>query len=315
MRTATAEAAGWTAAAQRHAINLGDLERIQRGVVGRPPIADPGSPARRFDEQRNMRVAQASALACPRAVISHLSAALALGVPTIGDLGRSCLTVHAGTALRSLAAVHLHRATLTETDVVAVDGYSVTAPARTVMDIARERGSAAGVVAADYALHEGLLTRDDLGSAFELCRRWPGRKAAGITVAHADGWAESPLEYLSRLRMAAAGLPAPRLQVNICDSYGRFVGRSDFYWDEFGVVGEADGDLKYERGRAAIVEERQRHKEFEELGLIVVRWGWADLFAFDQVAARLRTSYRRGARPGSPERRWGVLRPASRLHP
>jgi hypothetical protein len=95
--------------------------------------------------------------------------------------------------------------------------------------------------------------------------------------------------------------------------YGRFVARVDFYWEDFGVVGESDGNLKYERGARAIVEEKARHKELEELGLVVVRWGWADLFPFDKVARRLRAAYVRGLPVGSPERRWGVLLP-HRLH-
>jgi hypothetical protein len=310
-----ASANGLTPAAQRHAIGLGDLERLRRGVLDEPVAPDPTLPRRRIAEAANLRAARASSLACRRAWISHFAAAIALGIPTFGDIARPCLTVPAGTALRALAGVHLHRATVLDADRITVDGYPVTAPARTIMDIAREHGVPAGVVAADYALHEGLTDHESLRAAFDQCARWPGRKSARITLASADGAAESPLESISRLRMAATGLPTPRPQIRICDEYRRFIGRSDFYWDEFGVVGESDGDLKYERGSAAIVEERQRHKEFEDLGLIVVRWGWSDLFAFHKVARRLRAAYARGHRPGSPERRWGTLPPSRGLHP
>jgi hypothetical protein len=203
---------------------------------------------------------------------------------------------------------------MVETDVIMVGGYRVLAPARTVLDVAREHGVDAGLVAADYVLHEGLADREGLSAALEVCARWPGRKAARITVAMADGDAESPLESLSRLQMAANGVPAPRLQAEICDQYGRFIGRSDFYWDEFGVIGESDGDLKY-IGPESIIGERGRHKAFEDLGLIVVRWSWSDLFAFDKVGRRLRTAYSHGLRRGSPERMWGVLKPSFRLHP
>jgi hypothetical protein len=238
---------------------------------------DPDLPQRLILAAANLRSARAAALVCPRAAISHSSASIAYSMPAIGNLERPCLTVAAGTALRELAHAHLHRATLRDIDVSVVDGYRVTSPARTVMDVAREHGVAAGVVAADYALRTGLADASSLGGAFELCARWPGRRAARITLMSADGAAESPLESLSRLRIAAARLPKPRLQPEICDGYGRFLGRPDFYWDEFGVVGEADGDLKYNRGRPAIVEERERQKRFEETGLIVVRWGWSDV--------------------------------------
>lgn len=313
-RARDAIATDWTAGAQRHAVRVGDLERVSRGVLAQPALIDPGAPWHQRAEAVNLRRAQASALRCPRAAISHASAAIAGGIPTLGDIARPCLTVQSGTALRNLAGVHLHRATLPEEHVVTIDGYSVTSPARTVLDIAREYGADAGVVAADYVLHQGLADHETLMAAFEVCARWPGRKAARITVAFADENAESPLESLSRLRIAANGLPMPRPQAELCDQYGRFIGRSDFYWDEFGVVGESDGDLKYD-GPDSIINERGRHKAFEELGLIVVRWGWSDVFAFDKVARRLRTAYGHRLRRGSPQRRWGVLRPSRRLHP
>jgi hypothetical protein len=295
-------------------VRTGDLERVHRGVLSAPAArCDPAS--RASLEATNLRIARASALTCPRAAISHLSAAIALELPTIGDLGRPCLTVPAGTALRSLADIHLHRAGVVEVDATQLDGYAVMRPARTIMDVAREHGVPAAVVAADCALHRGLVDESELADAYEVCARWPGRKAARITLLSVDGAAESPLESLSRLRIAACGLPAPRSQAVICDERGRHLGRSDFYWDEFGVVGEADGNFKYERGQAAIVEERHRQKLFEETGLIVVRWGWPDLFRFGAVASRLSAAFARGARPGSALRRWAILRPTARLHP
>jgi hypothetical protein len=273
--------AGWTQSAARHAIRVGDIERVRRGVLGRVEPIHRGILPRRVQEAANLRRAQAATLTCPRA---------------------------------ALADVHLHRASLPDDGIVHLDGYRALGAARTVMDLARERGVAAGVVAADYALHHGLVDTTSLAAAFEVCSRWPGRKAARITLLRADGRAESPLESLSRLEIASARLPAPEPQPSICDRFGQFLGRCDFYWDEFGVVGESDGDQKYAEGRPAIVAERTRHQLFEDTGLVVVRWGWADLFSFDSVARRLRTAYSRGARRGTPVRRWGILRPEHGLH-
>jgi hypothetical protein len=231
-------------------------------------------------------------------------------MPTYGSLDRSCLTVPAGTALRRLARVHLHRATLTEADIQLLGGDRVTGPARTVFDIAREFGVESAVVAGDFALHAGLVTEAALGEAFELCRSWPGRKAARIALLSMDAAAESPLESLSRLRLASAGLPAPTLQQEICDLDGRFLGRPDFYWDEYGVFGEVDGAMKYATDPIGVrAAERARHGGLEETGLVGVRWGWPDLYHFDRVIARLEIAFKRGARPGAPERRWGLLAP------
>ena len=178
------------------------------------------------------------------------------------------------------------------------------------MDLARERGVPAGVVAADHALRHGIVSRDELGAEFERCARWPGRRAARVTLLMADPRAESPLESLSRVRIAAAGLPPPLPQAWIYDDCGRFVGRADFYWDEFGVVGESDGDMKLTLGAPAVLSGRSRHVDLGDTGLVVVRWGWSDALHFDATARRLEREFRRGARPGSPDRRWTY-----RLHP
>jgi hypothetical protein len=310
LTTRDAAARGWTPAALRHAVAVGEAERPQRGTVRRLAALPDDTPDRVRIELANLIRAQSAALQCPRAVISHLSAAIARGMPIVGDVSRSCLTVPSGTALRRLAHVHLHRAMLTEADVELLAGDRVTSASRTVMDVAREFGVSAGVVAADFALHTGLVTESELQNAFEVCRRWPGRTAARITLLSADGRAESPLESVSRLRITRSGLPAPKPQQEICDWDGRFLARCDFYWDEYGVFGEVDGLLKYrEDATAALSAERARHDLLEATGLVGVRWGWPDLSSFDRVVRRLQLAFGRGLRPGSPARRWGLLVP------
>ena len=69
----------------------------------------------------------------------------------------------------------------------------------------------------------------------------------------------------SRLRLDDQGLPRPELQVDIVNSAGWFVARVDFYWPEYGVVGEADGNDKYHR-RDVLVDERGRQQHLEDLG-------------------------------------------------
>lgn len=296
---ADADAQGWTRSARRHAVTSGDLEQVRVGVVG-----SNFAPASAYDDadRRLMRSAQAATLCCSRAGISHTAAAISYGMPRLGR-GRVCLTVQAGTALRSLAGVHLHRATIGDDESRIVGGYRTLSPARTIMDLSREFGVASGLVAADHALHVGLVEPDEVELAWERCAGWPGRKAARIVRALCDGASESPLESLSRLAMAANRLPPPELQATISTRAGQFVARSDFYWDEFGVIGEADGDLKYD-DRVALVRERARQQSLEQLGLTVVRWRWADLADFEPVAARLRSAFRRGVGRDSPERRW-----------
>lgn len=70
------------------------------------------------------------------------------------------------------------------------------------------------------------------------------------------------------------------------------------------MVGEADGMAKYDAGPAALRAEKRRQELLEDAGLIVVRWTWADLWAFDPVVARLRAAFARAAHPDRPPRRW-----------
>jgi hypothetical protein len=302
-----ARAAGFTDSAVRHAVAADRWIRLRRGVfvVAQDPPGPPGAPvvAKRA-EARYAAIAAATSL--PRSAISHRSAAIVHDLPTLGLFGLPCLTVPAGTALRLAARAHLHRAALPLRDVVNIDGVRVTSVARTVVDVAREQGVDAGVVSLDAALRTGSIGVRDVDHVINLCRHWPGLTRAHRALALANPLAESPLESVSRIRIAETGLPLPELQTVIGDAEGRFVARVDFYWDEFGVVGEADGDIKYE-SRQVLIEEKTRQEALEALGLIVVRWRWATLRRFDDVAARLRSSMHRGRQHAEYGRGWTVL--------
>jgi hypothetical protein len=276
---------------------------LQAGVFA--PSASPDPARYRRARNANLRAAQGAATACERAVLSHASAAIAWDLPVVGRaVEQPCLTVQSRTALRSLAKVHLHRATLDE--ILQVSGYGATPVARTVADLSREHGIDTGLAAADAALHSGLTTKEELLSVVARQSRWPGVKAARRVAEFADERSESPLESISRLRMDKHHLPPPRPQALICDEWGVLIARSDFYWDEYGVMGEADGAMKWEHDPKVRDAHDEQTRFLESLGLIVVRWGWAELRAFDSVVRRLRLGFARGARPGSPLRRWQV---------
>jgi hypothetical protein len=203
-----------------------------------------------------------------------------------------------------IPGVHLHRARIPVAHLARLGRINVLGPHRTVLDIARESGVAHGLVAADSALRLGLTTPQRVGAALAMTRGWPGGRNATRVVELADGRAESALESLSRLRIAEAGLPLPELQVRITWANGAWIGRVDFYWDEFGVVGEADGMRKYRAGFARVTGEKLRHEELEDAGLIVVRWGWEVATDFAAARRRLETAFARGVRSDRPARQW-----------
>jgi hypothetical protein len=83
--------------------------------------------------------------------------------------------------------------------------------------------------------------------------------------------AQTPLESLSRVRLMACGLPEPRLQVPFYDDDG-LIGIVDMYWEELGVIGEADGMLKYRTGADLIAEKHREDRLRRKMP--VVRWDW-----------------------------------------
>ena len=104
---------------------------------------------------------------------------------------------------------------------------------------------------------------------------------------HLDGRRENALESLSFGRFLEWRLPLPVLQHEFSDAAG-FIGRVDFYWPAFALVGEADGRLKYTSPEVLYAEKR-RQERLEALGLRVLRWGWSDVVTSNlRLRAQLR---------------------------
>lgn len=233
------------------------------------------------------------------------SAAVLADLPVWTTPERACLTVTPGSTAHGPSA-HVHRAELPPDEIV---GRTVrrTSSARTVCDVAREHGVLEAVVVGDAALHERMTDAARLSSALAGQHGWAGVARAREAVALLDGRAESPAESVSRLRLGGWRIAEPDLQTVITDLRGTELGRVDFYWDEFGVAGEVDGRLKYrDRPDAAFFGEKRRQERIEDTGLIVVRWGVADLVPGSDLPDRLTAAFARGSlRPGS-ERGWQV---------
>jgi hypothetical protein len=300
---------GWTRSALLHAVRSGQLLRARDGVfVPADAVAGIGPHA----DQRRLRVTTAAAaLAVPAAVASHASAAALAGLPVWRWPDRPCITVpprHTGDA----GAVHLHRAALPGRYRRRAGDIARTSVARAFCDLAREHGVENAVVLGDAALHRGVIQLDDLERCRRDCRRWPGIRRAEAALRVVDHRSESPIETVSRLRLSIVGVPAPQLQPTLIGIDGTPLGRADFYWDEFGVVGEVDGKLKYTdpTDPEALWKEKRRQEGLEDAGLIVVRWGRAHLGDMGHLAGRLNNAFTRSKRRSASERGW-VVRPAA----
>jgi hypothetical protein len=252
---------GWSRSARRNAVRQRRIVAIRRGWYS-PPVGD-----------LSLVKIIAAARAYPDGAVSHRSAATLHGLPTIGAPPALPELTFPPRSSGQRYGVKAYRATFSEHDVVLVSGTVTTSVARTLVDEARHLPAARTVPQIDAALHRNLTSDDEIHDVLRRCWNWPGIRRAQRAVRLADARAESPLESVSRLVMGWYGVPKPELQVTIFDQYDRIVGRGDFYWDEFGVVGEADGRSKYEN-RDVLFAEKDRQEVLENLRLVVVRWGW-----------------------------------------
>ncbi len=241
-------------------------------------------------ERQHLLNARAETVVHPDAVISHQSAALIWGLPTPGfgawhDLPPAITLPLDGHSSRGGTAAH-RRAGFAPGQVQADDeGYPVTSPARTAVDLALDQELPGALVLLDAAAriligtmvtaprrqHYGAeplvsAARDLFTQSAESRRR--GRQLAGA-IAAVDALRESPGESLSAGRMILAGLPAPACQAEIRTAVGRFY--PDFYWDHVRLIGECDGAVKY-REASGYVAEKDREQVLRDLGYRFVRW-------------------------------------------
>jgi predicted transcriptional regulator of viral defense system len=263
----------------------GEEHRVSRGVYLPSEAWGSASDTERY----LMRVRGIANTRQSDPVYSFWSAAALHGLPVLGNwpdsvhvsVGRAGGGRSSGQLVRHVIPVEPH-------DVVEIDGLRVTSVARTVVDLASTRDVTSSIVAADRALHVGrwdkrlpMATRSQLHDVYVRRMPFHGSVRARRVIAAAVEKADSPLETVSRLNMAAVGLPRPVLQKRF-DDYRGLIGFSEFYWPEFALVGEADGkakylDPRYRRGRTlerVLLDEKERADRLRAIGLDVSRWGW-----------------------------------------
>ena len=233
-------------------------------------------------------------------VASHATAALAHGLPlraTASAAGGTLSFVRARSAKRrsrQSRAVRVHLAALPDHHVTHNEaGLSVTTPARTVADLAGGLAAPEGLMLADAALRTELagLTVRSLRSAYTSPRfrdaaERPLREAADWLPAArasalrallqvADVRRESPLESFSAGQFMEAGLPRPVHQPRISTPVGDFY--PDNLWEEFRLIGEADGEGKYADPNV-VVREKLRDGGFRDAGYEVLHWAGVEMW-------------------------------------
>jgi hypothetical protein len=215
-------------------------------------------------------------------VLSHDSAAHALGLPILRPKDPLVHVTRPGwTNAWTENGIKHHLAGFRDQQVQVVDGLRVLDLARTAVDIAREHGLDAGVVACDGAMRMGIR-RAEMVAAYEPMEHWTGVPAARTSVRLADPGAQTPIESLGRLLVEEAGIGSPETQFPLWTPMG-------LVWCDMRVgnqIIETDGGLKYlsiAAGGVAdrpvkeiVMDEKKRERLIKDEGLGVTRLFWED---------------------------------------
>jgi hypothetical protein len=229
-------------------------------------------------------------------VISHDSAALLLGLPTLHQPRRLVHVTRLG-APRAVTkhGIKRHHAPVVEEYVEEVAGLATLGLGRTAVDLAREHGLTHGLVAIDAARQLGVGLAE-LWSATEPMWHWPNVVTARTAISRSHAGAESVGETLMRMLVEELDLGPVETQFEIRDGtrWARCdlrVGRHLF---------EFDGHTKYlrcDQGGVAVIdpdrvvwEEKQRQDWLLGYQLGMSRLVWSDFWGDRRRASIERVS-------------------------
>jgi very-short-patch-repair endonuclease len=246
---------GFHSQAIKHRLAKGRLHPIWRGVyaVGRPEITRYGR-------------LMAAVLTCgPGAVLSHRSAAelwVILSVPSAPidvSIPSERRVAHPG--------IQVHRrASLGPGDLAHRHGIPLTAPIRTLIDLAPHLRAADLERAVNEADRLGLVDPEKLRRAVERLAGQPGvAPLRALLDRHTFVLTESELERRFLPVARDAGLPPPQTQA-LVNGF-----RVDFFWPDLGLVVETDG-FRYHRTPAQQARDQRRDQAHIAAGLTTLRF-------------------------------------------
>lgn len=214
----------------------------------------------------------------PDYILSHESAALWWGAPLL-KLPQVIRVSHPSPEVRSRPGVKVSPGRTAECAAAEHhQGVGVTSVLHTALDCARNLPVLEALCVVDYFLHQGMMGAGDFAEAVAASSGRGVRNAREV-VRLMSGKAESIAETIARYRILTWGFSPPQEQVEVwVDGY---LYRPDFLWEEFRVILEIDGMVKYigsDRDTThEIKQERYRQRRLEKLGYRVVRAHWDDL--------------------------------------
>jgi hypothetical protein len=269
----------------------GEILQIRRGVY--IPASTWQSLDR--DDRYRMHVFAVARTRRLEAVFSSYSAAVLWGLPIVGAWPRDVHVLSKrASGGRSDPGIRRHAVGLPTSLVRTAGGLVVTDIARTIVDVAAQSSFVSGVAAADFALHHGLVTKDELRAVWHELVPFRGSRRASGVIEFATPLSGSVAESVSLVNMARHRFPRPILQQEFVHPSGRsyFV---DFWFKRWRRVGEVDGRIKYTdpaylRGRTpaqALWDEKQREDWLRTQCDGFGRWPWEVANSAGALARRL----------------------------
>ncbi len=212
----------------------------------------------------------------PGAIVSHLAAAALWRFPGFAPRPVE-LTMSSRRRVEAAGVVHHRR--LRPTDTTTIEGFRVTSPARTLLDIAGVASRELVEEALDDALRRGLVSIARLRRDV-TCESW--KRQRGIDVIRElldarDGGPVPQSVFETRLLrlLRRTRLPEPVCQHEV-RAGGRLIAIVDFAWPDLRVVVEADG-YRWHSGRIRWERDRERRNALTLLGWRIVHVTWSDL--------------------------------------
>lgn len=277
----------------------GDLVRVRRGILAPGPQWHALAPWQRY-----LARVHAVMLTHPGVVLCLESAAAAQGLPVFGDPGTVHILAGGHGTSRMGGGVRVHT-TAGDRAIDDLGGAFVTTAIDTVVDLARLRHGAVGLAVADAALRaDPSVTVEMLVAANEARPSSRGRRTARWPLHRAAPLAETPLESVSRAVVEWLGFEEPELQREFRTD--DVVDRCDMWWPRARIIGEADGEVKYDGSlqnpATAIRNEKSRDRRLLTHAARIAHWGWPDAVQVDPLRTTLRAAGLRPIRPeSSPE--------------